>query len=107
MRAFPVNEASGSTGWLATAEVRGQLPWGFDLTGFFDTGYVENSATIGPSYTLKGGGFSVSWHSPWGIALNATWAHRLGDNPNPTATGKDQDGSFMRDRVWLSASYAF
>lgn len=107
VRAFPVNEASGSTGWLATAEVRGQLPWGFDLTGFFDTGYVENSASIGPSYSLKGGGFSVSWHSPWGIALNATWAHRLGDNPNPTATGKDQDGSFMRDRVWLSASYAF
>ncbi|MCS6317757.1 MAG: ShlB/FhaC/HecB family hemolysin secretion/activation protein, partial [Nitrospira sp.] len=49
LRAFPVNETSGSTGWLATAEVRGQLPWGFDLTGFFDTGYVENSAAIGPS----------------------------------------------------------
>jgi len=107
LRAYPVNEASGSTGWLATAEVRGHLPWGFGLTGFFDAGHVDNPTTIGPSYTLKGGGFSISWHSSWGMALNATWAHRLGDNPHQTATGKDQDGSLIRDRFWLSASYAF
>ncbi len=107
LRAYPLNEASGSTGWLTTAEVRGHLPWGFGLTGFFDAGHVDNPAIVGPSYTLKGGGFTLSWHSALGFALSATWAHRLGDNPHQTATGKDQDGSLIRDRFWLSASYAF
>ena len=29
---------------------------------------------------------------------------RRGDNPNPTATGNDQDGSLRENRFWLSAS---
>ena len=107
VRAYPVNEAGGSTGWLATGELRSHLPWGFGLTGFFDVGRVINSATLGPSATLKGGGVTLSWRNPLGLACDVTWAHRLGDNPNPTATGTDQAGSFIRNRVWFSVSYTF
>lgn len=107
LRAYPVNEASGSTGWLATAEMRGHLPWGFGLTGFFDAGHVENPAAVGPSYTLKGGGLTLSWRNSLGLALSATWAHRLGENPHPTAIGLDQDGSLHRNHVWFTASYLF
>jgi hypothetical protein len=42
-----------------------------------------------------------------GPGLKATWAHRLGDNPNPTATGNDQDGSLLKNRFWLVATLAF
>lgn len=107
VRAYPVNEAGGSSGWVVTGELRGHLPWGLGLTGFFDAGRVENQLFIGPSYTLKGGGLTLGWQSPFGLGLQATWAHRLGDNPNPTPTGKDQDGSFAQDRFWFSASYLF
>ncbi|ULA65791.1 MAG: Peptide transporter [Nitrospira sp.] len=107
LRAYPVNEASGSTGWLATGELRGSLPWGVGLAGFFDAGWVSNPANSGQSYSLKGGGLTLSWRAPLGITLDATWAHRLGDNPNPTATGQDQDGSLTRNRFWFSVHYAF
>lgn len=107
LRAYPVNEASGSTGWLATGEVRGSMPWGGSLTGFFDAGGVSNLAGNGQSYSLKGGGLTLTWRVLRGISMDVTWAHRLGDNPNPTATGQDQDGSFTRNRFWFSLHYAF
>jgi len=107
LRAYPVNEASGSTGWLATGELRGSLPWGGSLAGFFDAGGVSNPANSGQSYSLKGGGLTLSWRAPLGIVTDVTWAHRLGDNPNPTATGQDQDGSLTRNRFWFSVHYAF
>jgi len=107
LRAYPVNEASGSTGWLATGELRGRLPWGLGLTGFFDAGRVYNTAGNGQNASLKGGGFTASWQSPWGVVVALTWAHRLGGNPNPTATGRDQDGSLERNRFWFTVSYEF
>lgn len=107
LRAYPVFEAGGSTGWLTTGEVRGHLPWGVGITGFFDAGRVENPEAAGRSYMLKGGGLMVSWSAPKGVTLSGTWAHRLGDNLNPTSTGKDQDGSLHKNRFWFAVTYAF
>jgi hypothetical protein len=42
-----------------------------------------------------------------GPDFRATWARRIGDNPNPTATGNDQDGSLISNRFWLAASLPF
>ena len=39
-----------------------------------------------------------------GPDFRATWARRIGDNPNPAATGNDQDGSLVSNRFWLTAS---
>ena len=107
IRAYPVNEASGSSGVATNLELRAQLPHGFDITGFYDVGRVYNKRNAGGNSTLKGGGLSVAWASWFGLSLDVTWSHRLGDNPNPIATGKDQDGSQILDRFWLSAIYSF
>jgi hypothetical protein len=39
--------------------------------------------------------------------LQAIWARRLGENPNPSASGLDQDGTLDKDRWWLSAKLPF
>jgi hypothetical protein len=59
------------------------------------------------SYNLKGHGLSLAWLAHSRLNLTATWAHRNGSNPNPTTTGKDQDGSLDKNRWWFSASVAF
>ena len=58
-------------------------------------------------YSLKGAGLALAWQGNSGLNLRATWARRIGDNPNPTATGNDQDGSLVSNRFWLTASLPF
>jgi hemolysin activation/secretion protein len=114
VRAYPVSEGGGSEGSLLTVELRGQLPGNFDLTGFYDGGWVrQNRDNVGPSavalnrYGLHGVGVSLGWVSSGGLVLRATVARRLGQNPNPTASGLDQDGSLEKNRLWLQASVPF
>ena len=114
VRAYPSSEAGGALGQLLSVELRWRLAQGFNLTGFFDAGQVSvnanNNFTGAPmlnDYSLKGAGLALGWQSSAGLNLKATWARRIGDNPNPTSTGNDQDGSFVKDRVWLTASMAF
>ena len=106
IRAYPANEGSGASGVLANFELRWKLPEGVVLTGFHDAGHIRNNDGSA-SYSLKGSGLSVGWQMPVGVNLKATWARRQGDNPNPSATGKDQDGSLDMNRFWLSASLPF
>ena len=114
IRAYPTNEGGGSDAHMVNFELRQRLPEGFSLVGFFDYGRVlvnhDNhitGAAVPNGYDLKGAGLSVIWQSDNGPTLKATWAHRLGANPNPTAAGYDQDGTLIKDRVWLSASMSF
>jgi hemolysin activation/secretion protein len=114
VRAYPTSEGGGASGDLLNLELRWRLPQGFSLTGFYDYGHVtvnhDNGFTGAPalnSYSLKGAGLSLAWQAGNGPSLKATWAHRLGDNPNPTATGNDQDGSLLKNRFWLVATLAF
>lgn len=114
VRAYPVNEAGGSEGYFASLETRARLPQRVDLTAFFDIGSVRinrdndfTGAAAPNRLTLKGVGVSAGWTAPFGLNLKATVAHRLGSNPNPTSTGRDQDGSLVRNRVWLQASLPF
>ena len=114
IRAYPTNEGGGSDAHMLNLELRQRLPEGFSLIGFFDYGRVlvnhDNHITgaAAPNgYDLKGAGVSVVWQSDDGPTLKATWAHRIGANPNPTSGGYDQDGTLIKDRVWLSASMSF
>jgi hemolysin activation/secretion protein len=114
VRAYPVDEGGGSEGTMANLEVRQKLPEGVAATGFFDWGRIivnrNNgfSGGAGPNgYSLKGAGLSLAWMSDFGLNLKATWSHRIGGNPNPTATGRDQDGSLDVNRWWVSATQAF
>ena len=114
VRAYPSSEGGGSDGMLANLELSWRLPEGFSLTGFYDWGQVtvnrDNSFAGAPAlndYALKGAGLALGWQAGNGASVRATWARRMGDNPNPTASGNDQDGSLVRDRVWLAASLTF
>lgn len=106
VRAYPVSEGSGSSGQLTNLELRWLLQPALSLNAFYDWGHVTNYLA-GASYSLKGYGLSLGWLAPYGLNLKATWATRDGNNPNPTATGKDQDGSLDRDRFWLTLNLPF
>jgi hemolysin activation/secretion protein len=110
VRAYPANEAGGTDGQILNLEVRKRLPNNFGVTGFYDLGHVQvglNNGSGPDNITLKGVGASLSWQANFGLALRATWSRRLGDNPNPTSTGSDQDGSLHKHRFWLTASMPF
>jgi hemolysin activation/secretion protein len=111
VRAYPSSEGGGSEGHILNLELRMRLPDNFSVIGFYDHGSVainKNNSIVGAvalnSYDLKGVGVSVGWTASFGLTVKATLAHRIGDNPNPTSTGTDQDGSLTKNRFWLQAS---
>ncbi|MCF8169464.1 MAG: ShlB/FhaC/HecB family hemolysin secretion/activation protein [Rhodoferax sp.] len=106
VRAYPSGEASGSNGKLAALELRWRVAGGATVTGFYDWGHVSNT-DASPSYSLQGAGVGLTWQTSVGATFKAFWAHRIGDNPNPTATGADQDGTLSLNRWWLTASMPF
>ena len=106
VRAYPVNEGAGSRGQLASLEVRWRLPAGLTTSAFYDWGHVS-ALGVGNDVTLKGAGVALGWRGPQGIQAKATVAVRDGHNPNPTASGSDQDGSLHRTRLWLQLSMPF
>jgi len=106
VRAYPTSEASGSSGTLANIELRWRLPHDFSVSGFYDYGQVRNKDGS-LSYSLEGAGLAAAWQSSFGLNLKASWARRIGDNPNPVITGNDQDGSLVNNRFWLTANQSF
>lgn len=114
VRAYPIGEGSGTDGQMLNLELRWRLPYGVSLLGFYDWGHVtvnRNNNFPGASqvnsYSLQGTGLGVQWQPGRGVSLAATWAHRIGGNPNATPSGTDQDGSLIKNRVWLTASLSF
>jgi hemolysin activation/secretion protein len=91
VRAYPSGEASGDSGYLATAELR----YTFSLTGipgvlqpfmFVDTGSVtisENPFAAGANTRhLSAGGFGLSWVKAADFQVKLTLATRLGNQPS-------------------------
>ena len=111
VRAYPANEGSASNGRIAKLEIIQHLQRNLTLTGFYDWGKLsprssEVFLTQG-AYILKGAGLSLQWLTQTGFSLEATWAQRIGHNPNPSSTGSDQDGTKKVDRVWINARLRF
>lgn len=114
VRAYPVNEAGGSSGHLLKLELRTQLPYNFSSSLFYDEGHVivnHNNNFIGASslnkFTLKGAGLSLNWQYNQSLKIASILSRRIGENPNPTSTGLDQDGSKDETRFWINVSYLF
>lgn len=115
VRAYPGNEGSGSRGLMASAELRWAANDRLAASVFADAGQARDPAgavAAGPaaaagSTTLKGVGATVSWAGPKGVMARLTLSRRIGENPNPTATGRDQDGSLVRHRAWVQVSLPF
>ena len=115
VRAYPSGEGSGAEGKTFSLDARLRLPYGLNLTAFYDWAKItaanrNNAAPSGEplsalnAYSLSGYGLSLAWVSSFGGQFKASWARRLRDNPNPTASGNDQDGSLRENRFWLSTS---
>ena len=114
VRAYPSNEGGGAEGKLLNLELRWRLPQGYNLTGFYDYGHItinpDNNfagATALNGYSLRGAGLSLAWQSSRGASVKATYSRRIGNNPNPTVTGNDQDGSLFKNRLWLTVNFPF
>lgn len=114
VRAYPSGEAGGTSGQLLNLEMRWRMQEGLNLVAFYDFGAItvnrDNGYINAPAlnhYSLKGAGLSLAWQTQSGLSVKGTWAHRLGDNPSPNTAGKDQDGSRVMDRFWLSVSQPF
>ena len=110
VRAYPVSEQGGDRGQVLTAEWRWRLHSSLVLTAFADAGRVVTlpfANLAQQTVSLSGHGLSASWQGPRGITTRMTWAHRNGNNPKPTPSGTDSDGTLKHNRVWLSASVPF
>jgi hemolysin activation/secretion protein len=113
VRAYPNSEGAGSEGQMLNLELRQRLPQNFIVSTFYDWGRVQqqdNQAISNSSlnkYNLSGYGFALNWNGPHQLNIKAIWARRIGNNPNATLTGNDQDGTLKRDRYWLSANIPF
>ncbi|HEX5338405.1 MAG TPA: ShlB/FhaC/HecB family hemolysin secretion/activation protein [Gallionella sp.] len=114
VRAYPSSEAGGADGQMVNLELRWKFSEGYSLTPFYDWGHVRvnryNNFVGAPAlnaYSLSGAGVALGWQAEFGMTAKLTWARRIGTNPNPTATGQDQDGSRIRDRLWASVMLPF
>ncbi len=114
VRAYPTGDGSGSDAQLVQLELRHQLENGINFATFYDWGQVwlQHNPDFpgGPQHnrnTYKGFGASVGYTTSEGISIKATWARKDGNNPNPTQTGNDQDGTRDRNRYWLQVTVPF
>ena len=115
VRAYPTGEGSGSDGQMVQFELRHQLENGINMAAFYDWGqvYLQHNPDYpgGPANNrniYKGIGASVGYTTEDGINIKATWARKIGDNPNPNPiNGNDQDGTRDRNRYWLQVTLPF
>ena len=115
VRAYPTGEGSGSDGQMVQLELRQQLENGINMAAFYDWGQVwlqhDPNYPGGPQHNLntyKGIGASVGYTTEDGINIKATWARKVGNNPNPNPiNGNDQDGTRDRNRYWLQVTLPF
>ena len=103
---------------MLNIELRWQVADRWNVTGFYDQGRISvnknnefSGAPAVNAFALKGSGLAVGWRNNEGLSVQATYARRIGNNPNPITTeinrGADQDGTLRINRFWLTASHSF
>jgi hemolysin activation/secretion protein len=115
LRAYPSSEAGGGKGVMANLELRWQVLPDITLSGFYDIGRVVmfpsknlQDVTALNEYSLRGSGISVAWQGDEGVTVKLIVARRIGNNPNANIeTGKDLDGSLIRNRAWIALNIPF
>lgn len=118
VRAYPVSQAGGTQGLLASLELRQSVIDGLQAIIFVDAGWVkqhkelwsgwQGNSEAGNSYHLAGAGLGVKWQQAR-YQVSATVATPLGHNPLKDSRGQEvnADGRSMRVQAWLLASYYF
>lgn len=121
VRAYPVGEASGDQGWLATLELRRNIDLNLPGVvlqglGFVDTGRIWlhqdqwagsiNNAGDTNRYDLNAVGIGANlWAG--NFSLRTAVARTLDNNPGRSVSGLDADSRASDWRAWVQASYAF
>ena len=121
MRAYPVGEASGDQGWLATLELRRNIALNLPGVvlqglGFVDTGRIWlhqdtwpgsiNNAGDTNRYDLHAVGVGANlWAG--NFSVRTAVARTLDNNPGRSSSGLDADSRASDWRAWVQASYAF
>ena len=121
VRAYPVAQAGGAQGVLASLELQKQLPQHLTASVFFDAGAVQQykdpylnallDTAASNTYALYGAGVGLKWN-PGKFNFSGVVAWKVGNNPLKTAqngvyVNRDNDGYDTSPRAWLNASYSF
>lgn len=122
VKAYPVSEASGDEGWLASFELRYDMPTRFrygnlQLQAFADTGNIRlyhnpypgavTNATGNNRYQLSSAGLGLNFYLNNRYNFRLAWAIPIGDNPGRSATNLDADGKDRGSRFWLQSMVMF
>jgi hemolysin activation/secretion protein len=107
IRAYPVGEAAGDRGYLATVELRRTFAGPFggvtQVAAFHDRGRVRTEARqwtdATPWRALEGQGLGIDWQHRSGLNLSAVGALR-GSGAGRTDPGRHH-------QVWISAGFRF
>lgn len=117
IRAYPVGEASGDDGWLASLIFTRKMSNNLATSLFLDAGGIRQNHTLWANwnagnprldntYQLAGLGLGLDWRVDPQIILSASIAGPLGNNPGRDAQGHDVDGKHGT-RGWLSLNAQF
>lgn len=119
VRAFPVLEASGDEGWIATTEWIHLIARDWRISAFYDYGRIEQhkdtwaqwnagNPALRNHYALQGAGLSAGWSHPRGFELHGSVATRTARNPaRNSVTGADSDGSQREPQFWVTSRWQF
>jgi len=112
VRAYPTSSGGGDDAQLLNVELRTQLPYNINLTGFYDFGHTKinhnNPSGAGVnSYTLQGAGLSLAWQTNIGLNLKVAWAHSIGDKPQFITAYNDYYASDNGSRFWFNVNTRF
>ncbi len=114
VRAYPNGEPGAAEGHLLQLAWRQHCQAQLDCTLFYDAAVLRQRyqhtlvAPLSPNrYALQGVGAALAWQPSPHTLLRMTWAHRLGNHPNPLPNGQDQDGTLSLHRWWWQASWRF
>lgn len=113
VRAYPVSEANGDSGWLGTVELRHVITTNWQASLFYDHGSIKINHTnsynvfslIPNRYGLDSFGAGVTFGLPGRLAFHAYIATELGSNPGASPiNGSDSDGWKSDVRGWVNVS---
>ena len=118
VRAYPVSQAGGAQGVVASLELRQSIIDGLQASAFIDSGWVmqhkdlytgwQGKSEAGNSYRLSGVGLGLKWIQTR-YQVSATIATPWGNNPLKDSRGQavNSDGRSMNTQGWVSASFFF
>lgn len=115
VRAYPVGEASGDDGWLASLNFGKQFKDNLSASLFIDAGSIRLNHTtwanwnasnpdLQNTYTLYGVGAGVDWRINKAWLLSSSIANPIGSNPGADSNDRNVDDSENRARGWINLS---